>query len=105
MEGMGMIIYFAAIIAIFYFLLVRPQKKKDKAHREMVASLKKDDEILTTSGFVCKIVSVDKNGVYTVKLGDAKVKMYDWAINSVLKTNDKLEVPQEETEDTIFDEE
>ena len=88
----GMIIYSAVIIAIFYFLLIRPQKRKDKEHKTMIAGIKKGDEIVTTSGFIAKVVSLGKDGVFTVKLGDTKVKMYDWAINSVIKTNENAEV-------------
>lgn len=98
----GMIIYLVAIAAMFYFLLIRPQKKKDAEHKALIASLKKGDEILTTSGFICKIVSVGKNGVYTVKLGETKAKIYEWAINSVIKENVNGEVLSEtETEDTV----
>ena len=97
----GIIIYLVAIVAMFYFLLIKPQKKKEKEHRDLISSLKKGDEILTTSGFICKIVSISKNGVYTVKLGESKVKMYDWAINSVIKENANGEVLSEENAEAI----
>ena len=99
----GLIIYVVLIVLMFYFLLIKPQKKKDKEHKMLISSLKKGDEILTTSGFICKIVSIGKNGVYTVSMGQTKVKIYDWAINSVIKENSNGQLLSE-TEDADLDE-
>jgi preprotein translocase subunit YajC len=44
------------IIAIFYFLLIRPQNKRAKAHRDMLGALKKGDTVVTTGGVIGKIV-------------------------------------------------
>jgi preprotein translocase YajC subunit len=49
---------FAAMFAIIYFLMIRPQQKKMKEQQEMVASLKQGDEILTQSGFLGKVSGV-----------------------------------------------
>ena len=46
------------IFAIFYFLLIRPQQKKAKAHRQLVTDLKKGDEVLTDGGIVGTIQKV-----------------------------------------------
>jgi preprotein translocase subunit YajC len=56
----GMLI---AIFVIFYFLLIRPQTKRAKEHRKMVAELKKDDEVATTGGIVGRISEVDDHFV------------------------------------------
>lgn len=47
-----------AIFVIFYFLLIRPQKRKDKEHQKMLASLNKNEEVVTTSGIHGTIVNV-----------------------------------------------
>ncbi len=47
-----------ALIAIFYFLLIRPQQKRAKEHRQLVANLAKGDEVLTTGGLVGRINDV-----------------------------------------------
>ena len=44
------------LIAIFYFLIIRPQQKQAKNHREMIASLSKGDKIVTTGGFIAEVV-------------------------------------------------
>lgn len=52
-----------AIFVIFYFLLIRPQQKKAKQHRAMVADLSKGDEIVTNGGVLGKITDTDENFV------------------------------------------
>ena len=95
----GMWIYLAFIIAIFYFILIRPQKKKEKEQREMISSLKKGDQIVTIGGFYAKVVSV-KDNVLTVMLGDAKVKIEVGAVKAVIKSNENAETATEVEETT-----
>ena len=94
----GMWIYLAFIVAIFYFILIRPQKKREKEQRNMIASLKKGDQIVTIGGFYAKVVSV-KDNVLTVMLGDAKVKLEAGAVKAVVKSSENAEVAVE-TEET-----
>ncbi len=51
------------IIAVFYFLIWRPQSKRAREHRELVASLAKDDEVVTSGGIVGKICEVQSDHV------------------------------------------
>lgn len=48
-----------AFVAIFYFLLIRPQSKRAKQHRDLVSGLKLGDEIITTGGILGKIAKLD----------------------------------------------
>ena len=48
--GFGTYIPLILMFAIFYFLLIRPQQKKAKMHREMIASLKKGDRVVSSGG-------------------------------------------------------
>lgn len=57
------------IVAIFYFLLLRPQAKEKQRHAEMLAQLKKGDEIVTNGGIIGKVVHVEE-GRLTVRTGD-----------------------------------
>jgi len=57
------------IFFIFYFLIIRPQQKKQKEHREMVANLKKNDEIATTGGIYGTIVNV-KEKTFVVRVDE-----------------------------------
>lgn len=62
------------MFAIFYFLLIRPQQKKAKQHREVLANLKKGDHIITSGGLYGRIHSIAED-VLTLEISDdVKVK-------------------------------
>jgi preprotein translocase subunit YajC len=47
------------MVAIFWFLLIRPQMKQQKAHREKIAGVKKGDQVVTAGGLLGKVIKVD----------------------------------------------
>lgn len=98
----GMILYFVVIIAVFYFLMIRPQKKKEKETKNMLDSLRKGDQIVTIGGFIGKIVSV-KDDIVTIKMGDATVKLEKSAIKTVTKSSNHDEA-LDDSEDVVDDE-
>jgi preprotein translocase subunit YajC len=57
------------MFVIFYFLLIRPQQKKTKQHREMVANLNKGDRIITSGGIHGRITGLDETTL-TVEISD-----------------------------------
>lgn len=57
------------IFAIFYFLLIRPQAKEKQRHQQMLARLKKGDEIITNGGIIGKVVHVEEDRL-TVRTGE-----------------------------------
>ena len=61
------------IFGIFYFLLIRPQQKKQKDHEKMVQGLKKNDEVVTNGGIHATVVNV-KDNTLTLKI-DENVKV------------------------------
>jgi preprotein translocase subunit YajC len=67
--GFSAFIPLILMFVIFYFLLIRPQQKKQKEHQEMIRSLKKGDRVMTNGGFYGRIVSLDES-VVTVELAD-----------------------------------
>lgn len=73
-----------AMIAVFYFLLIRPQRKKDKAVKDMLAALKVGDRVLTIGGIYGTITSL-KDDTITLAVGVQKVPVVfaRWAIRSV----------------------
>lgn len=56
-------IMIGAIFVLFYFMLIRPQSKRAKQHKEMVSNLKKGDEIVTAGGILGKVVSIDEQNI------------------------------------------
>ena len=72
------------LFVIFYFLLIRPQQKKAKEHKNMVQNLQKGDEIVTQGGIVGKVTEVSE-GFLTCKIADnVEVKLQSHAITTVL---------------------
>jgi len=65
----GSIFIYGAIFLIFYFILIRPQATQRKKHDEMVRSLKKGDEIVTTGGLVGEVVFIKEKGSAEDKTG------------------------------------
>jgi preprotein translocase subunit YajC len=65
----GSIFIYGAIFLIFYFILIRPQATQRKKHDEMVRSLKKGDEIVTTGGLVGEVVFIKEKGAAEDKTG------------------------------------
>jgi preprotein translocase subunit YajC len=57
------------MFVIFYFLLIRPQQKKTKEHRQMISDLKKGDRIVTSGGIHGRITGLDENTL-TVEIAD-----------------------------------
>ncbi len=96
----GMILYFVVIIAVFYFLLIRPQRKRDKEQKNLLNSLKKGDQVITIGGFYGKIISV-KNDVISLQIGDNTAKIEKSAIKTVVKsTKDTAQDDIESDEET-----
>jgi preprotein translocase subunit YajC len=56
---LGTMLPFFVIIGIFYFLLIRPQSKRQKKHNELVQTLNKGDRVITNSGIYGRVISVD----------------------------------------------
>jgi preprotein translocase subunit YajC len=66
---MPMVIMWGAIIAIFYFLLIRPQKKAQERHQQMVAGLQKGNEVMTDGGIIGTVIHLKEDRV-TIKTGN-----------------------------------
>lgn len=64
-------IYIVALIAIFYFFMIRPQKKQQKAHEALLTTIAAGDSILTNSGFYGVVIDVTDN-VVIVEFGSNK---------------------------------
>jgi len=67
-----LIVQFGAIIAIFYFLLIRPQSQARKKHAQLLANLKKGDEVVTAGGIIGKVRDIKDNRI-TVESGQSQL--------------------------------
>ncbi len=73
------------IFAIFYFLLVRPQQKKSKDHRNMLAQLKKNDEVLTAGGMFGKVIALTDTVVTLEVAPNTRVRINRPQISQLMK--------------------
>lgn len=77
---LSMVPLIVIVVAVWWFLVIRPQRKRDDDHKGLISELKKGDEVILTSGFYAKVLSVDEKAV-TVDLGDkSKVKVLKSAV-------------------------
>ena len=68
------------IFPIFYFLVIMPQQKARKKHQAMIENLKKGDRVVSTSGIIGTIVSVDKDAIVLQAAPEVKLRMLRSAI-------------------------
>ncbi|MEZ5565357.1 MAG: preprotein translocase subunit YajC [Gammaproteobacteria bacterium] len=72
------------IFVVFYFLLIRPQQKRQKEHREMVAKLATGDEIATAGGILGKVTEVGESFVQVEIANGVLVKVQRHTIGAVM---------------------
>ena len=70
MEQMGAFLPLILIFGVFYILLIRPQQKKVKLHREMINNLKRADKIITSGGIIGTITKVNDNKELLVQISE-----------------------------------
>ena len=72
MGTVGMIIYIVVISGVVWLIAIRPQRKQEKEHQALVASLAVGDSILTTSGFYGVVIDMPDDNVVIVEFGNNK---------------------------------
>lgn len=84
-QGPGMtvfIIQIALFIAIFYFLLIRPQSQQRKKHQALLASLQKGDQIVTSGGVIGEVIHLKDNEI-TIRSGESRFLVTRSAITNI----------------------
>ena len=85
MNGLESFIPIILIFVIMYFLLIRPQQKKIKEHKNMVDNLRRGDQVLTQGGIIGKITKVKEGEEIEVELArDVKVSVIRSTIVNVM---------------------
>ena len=75
MEIISQLLPFIFLIAIMYFVIIRPQQKEAKARKEMIEALKKGDKVVTNGGLIVEIIKVE-DGFFTAKsIDDTKLRV------------------------------
>jgi preprotein translocase subunit YajC len=70
--GMSVVFFWVFTIVIIYFLFIMPQRREQKRHRELLASLKPGMEVVTMGGVVGEIITI-KDELVTLKSGDSRL--------------------------------
>ena len=80
------------VIVVFYFMLIRPQQKKDKEDRAMRENLEIGDEIVTIGGIVGLVVSIKEDTVVIETGSDrSKVRIAKWAVAQNITAKEKAD--------------
>ena len=86
----NMLVPFIAMFAIFYFLLIRPQQKKQKEHRQMLQNLKRGDRVLTSGGIYGTIVKI-RNDIIHLEVSDqVRLRVNKSAISDLVAEGEKV---------------
>ncbi len=72
------------LIVVFYFMLIRPQMKRSKEHKNMLGSLSKGDEIVTSGGVAGKITAIGENYLTVEVAENVSIKIQKPAVSTVL---------------------
>ncbi|KAF1721106.1 preprotein translocase subunit YajC [Pseudoxanthomonas wuyuanensis] len=82
--GLGMLVMPVALIAIMYFLMIRPQMKRAKEHKAMLDKLSKGDEVITSGGIAGTVTDIGDSFI-TVEVADGvRLRVQKAAIGNVL---------------------
>ena len=75
---------FAALFGLMYFMIIRPQRKRQKEHVELIGSLSKGDEVILTSGLLGKISKLDDAYLILDVAQNTQLKFQKSAVHAVL---------------------
>lgn len=97
--GFASFIPLILMFVIFYFLLIRPQQKKTKEHRQMVDNLKTGDRIITSGGLHGRVTGVTESAL-TVEIAEkVRVKVNRASVTALLQTTPPPAAPKKEKKD------
>ncbi|HKR77670.1 MAG TPA: preprotein translocase subunit YajC [Rhodanobacter sp.] len=82
--GLSMIIMMVVLFGLMYFMMIRPQMKRQKEHRAMVSALAKGDEVVTNGGLAGRVEEVGETFITIEIAPNVKVKLQKGAVSQVL---------------------
>jgi preprotein translocase subunit YajC len=87
---MGMFMPMIIIFAIFYFMLIRPQQRKEKARKKMIADVTTGERVVFSGGIIGTITNA-KESTFIIKIADnVKIEVARGAVSRVLEKGDKV---------------
>ncbi len=86
-SGLTSLLFLAVMIGIFYFLLIRPQRKRAKAQQELASSIQPGDQVRTVGGIHGVVVSADEDSV-VLRVEEGRIRVSRRAIGTRVGNND-----------------
>lgn len=83
-DGSFSFIMIGAIFVLFYFMLIRPQNKRAKDHRELISKIKKGDEVITSGGILAKVSGVDDQYIKLAIAEGVEISLQRNSVSTVL---------------------
>ena len=83
-DGGFSLVMIGVIFVLFYFMLIRPQNKRAKAHKDLVSKISKGDEITTSSGILGRVASLDEQYIKLSVAEGMDITLQRSAVSSVL---------------------
>jgi preprotein translocase subunit YajC len=78
------ILFLVGLFVLFYFIAIRPQRKRQKEHADMVGTLKVGDEVVTSSGILGKVTKLDDNYMVLNVTNNVELKFQKVHVHAVL---------------------
>ncbi|MFV9875954.1 MAG: preprotein translocase subunit YajC [Rickettsiales endosymbiont of Dermacentor nuttalli] len=94
-SNLSSLLPFILIFCIFYFILIRPQVKKQKEHVAMLESLKKGEKVITTGGIIGNVSKIEDNIVHIEIASEIKIKVIKSSIAEILDREKDAKVLKE----------
>ena len=80
----SMLIVFAPLFVIFYFLMIRPQQKKQKEHAKMLEAISKGDEVVTAGGILGKVTEIGESFITVEVTEGTQMKFQKSSVSAVM---------------------
>ncbi len=82
------VVMFAGIILVFYFMILRPQQKRQSTHKKMIEAIKKGDKVVVTGGMHGAVAGVEENTLLVEIAAGVKVKFDKAAVQTVVSSGE-----------------
>ena len=93
--GLSMLLWMVPLFGLMYFMMWRPQAKKQKEHDEMLTRIKAGDQVMTTCGIFGKVVRVEDKKVYLEVAPNVKLEFALAAIAEVIQPEEDKDKPKD----------
>ena len=96
-QGGGMQVFIfqiALFVAIFYFILIRPQRAQQKKHQALLESLQRGDQVVTSGGLLGEVIHIKENEV-TIRSGESRLVISRSSVASITNRTVPGELPKE----------